>query len=149
MTTDAEPGAALAARLGLPFADAALLRRALTHRSYTNEHPHEPDNERLAFLGDAVLQLVVTEHLWSAVPGAPAGLLTPRRAEVVSGAALARCAERIGLGRHLRLGRGEQLTGGRAKESVLATALEAVIAVAYLEGGLDGARRAVVALALW
>jgi ribonuclease-3 len=148
LTTDAEPGAALGARLGLSFADPALLRRALTHSSYTNEHPLEPDNEGLAFLGDAVLQLVVTERLWLDGPDAPVGVLTPRRAEVVSGAALARWAERIELGRYLRLGRGEQLSGGHAKESVLATALEAVIAVAYLEGGLGGARSVVATLAV-
>jgi ribonuclease-3 len=75
--------------------------------------------------------------------------LTPRRADVVSGANLGRWAERLGLGAHLRLGRGEQLTGGHAKESVLATALEAVVGVVYLEGGLPAARRAVAALAVW
>ena len=149
MTTDPEPGAALAARLGLSLADPAAFQRALTHRSYTHEHPLELDNESLAFLGDAVLQLVVTERLWAETPGAPVGILTPRRADAVSGAALARGAERIDLGRHLRLGRGEQLTGGHAKESVLATALEALIAVAYLESGLEGARRVVAILALW
>ena len=149
MTTDAEPGAALGARLGLTFADPALLRQALTHRSYANEHPLEPDNERLALLGDAVLQLVVTEHLWHAAPDAAVGILTPRRAELVADAVLARWAERIELGRHLRLGRGEELGGGAAKSSVLASALEAVIAVTYLEHGLPGARRAVAALALW
>jgi ribonuclease III len=149
LTTDAEPGAALGARLGMTFADPALLRQALTHRSYANEHPVEPDNERLALLGDAVLQLVVTERVWHAAPDATVGILTPRRAELVADAVLARWAERIDLGRHLRLGRGEELGGGAAKASVLASALEAVIAVAYLEGGLPGARRAVGALALW
>ena len=149
MTPDAGPDRALGARLGVSFADPALLQRALTHRSYTNEHPAALDNESLAFLGDAVLQLVVTERLCAEAPDATVGALTPRRAQVVSDAALARWAERIELGRHLRLGRGEQLTGGRAKESVLATALEAVIAVVFLEAGLDGARRAVAASALW
>ena len=149
MTTDADPRAGLSARLGHEFADPALLRRALTHRSYTNEHPLELDNEALALLGDAVLQLVVTEHLWRGEPDAAVGVLTPRRADLVSGAALARWAERIDLGAALRLGRGEQQMGGQAKDSVLATALEAVIGVAYLEAGLDGARRVVGALALW
>lgn len=107
------------------------------------------DNESLAFLGDAVLSLVVGERLWQQDPAAPVGHLTPRRADVVSGANLARWAERLGLGRHLRLGRGEQLTGGDAKESVLATALEAVLAVVYVEGGLPAARGAVTQLALW
>jgi ribonuclease III len=107
------------------------------------------DNESLAFLGDAVLSLVVGEHLWQQDPAAPVGHLTPRRADLISGANLARWAERLGLGRHLRLGRGEQLTGGDAKESVLSTALEAVFAVVYVEGGLSAARRAVARLALW
>ena len=139
----------LATRLGVSFSDPLLLRRALTHPSYTHEHPLEPDNGGLALLGDAVLQLVVTERLWRDMPDAPVGILTPRRAEVVADVALARWAERIELGRHVRLGRGEQLTGGAAKASVLASALEAVIAVAYLEAGMPGARRAVAALALW
>jgi len=149
LATDAEPGAALAAHLGVTFSDPRLLRQALTHRSYTHEHPLEPDNGGLALLGDAVLQLVVTERLWRDMPDAPGGILTPRRAELVADASLARWAERIELGRHLRLGRGEQLTGGAEKASVLASALEAVIAVAYLEAGLPGAQRAVAALALW
>ena len=149
MAPDAGPGAALAERLGVTFSDSALLRQALTHRSYTHEHPLEPDNGGLALLGDAVLQLVVTERLWREIPEAPVGILTPRRAELVADVALARWAERIDLGRHLRLGRGEHQSGGAAKASVLAGALEAVIAVAYLEAGLPGARRAVAALALW
>ena len=96
-----------------------------------------------------MLQLVVTEALWRATPDDPVGVLTPRRAAIVSGAALARWAEAIDLGRHVRLGRGERESGGAAKESVLATALEAVLAVVYLEAGLDGARRVVASLALW
>jgi len=149
LTEPDDPAKALGARLGHAFADAELLAQALTHRSWANEHAPAADNESLAFLGDAVLGLVVGEHLWRAEPGAPVGLLTPRRAEVVSGANLARWAERVGLGAHLRLGRGEQLAHGYAKESVLATALEAVLGVVYLEGGLPAARRAVAALALW
>jgi ribonuclease-3 len=121
----------------------------VTHRSYANEHPPEPDNEALAFLGDAVLGLVVAEHLWRTAPGANVGHLTPGRAGLVSGENLARWAEQIDLGAHLRLGRGEQRTGGHAKESVLATALEAVLAVVYLEGGLEAARRAISGLAMW
>jgi ribonuclease-3 len=139
----------LGAQLGHAFRDGELLTRALTHRSWANEHAPAADNERLAFLGDAVLALVVADHLWRAEPEAPVGQLTPSRADVVSGANLARLAERLGLGTHLLLGRGEETTGGRAKESVLATALEAVVAVIYLEGGLCAARRAVAALALW
>jgi ribonuclease-3 len=100
-------------------------------------------------LGDAVLGLVVAEHLWFTTPGAGVGVLTPDRAEIVSGANLARWAERLGLGPYLRLGRGEQRTGGQTKESVLATALEALLAVVYLEGGLAAARRAIALLAMW
>lgn len=149
MTTDSDAPTALGARLGHRFRDEALLLRALTHRSYANEHPSEPDNEGLAFLGDAVLQLVVTEHLWRAAPADPVGTLTPRRAGLVSGANLTRWADGLDLGRHLRLGRGEQQTGGQGKESVLATAVEAVLAVVYLEAGLEGAQRVVASLAMW
>ena len=91
----------------------------------------------------------MTELLWEAAPGEGAGALTVRRAELVSGANLARWAETLDLGRHLQLGRGERQTGGEAKESVLATALEAVLAVVYLEEGLDAARRVVASLAVW
>lgn len=122
--------------------------QALTHRSYANEHPPEPDNEALAFLGDAVLDLVVAERLWRASPDAPVGVLSPARADLVSDANLARWARRVDLGPHLRLGRGEEETGGRDKETLLADALEAVLGVVYLEGGLDGARRVVGVLAL-
>ena len=139
----------LGERLGHVFADLALLERALTHRSWANEHAPAADNESLAFLGDAVLALVVAEHLWRGAPGEPVGLLTPRRAEVVSGPNLARWATEIGLGPHLRLGRGEKLQGGQARESVLATAVEALLAVVYLEGGLSAARGSVAALAVW
>jgi ribonuclease III len=144
-----DPRSVLGARLGHDFQAEGLYLRALTHRSYANEHVPEPDNEALAFLGDAVLGLVVAEHLWTTAPGEPVGVLTPRRADVVSGASLARWAERLGVGAYLRLGRGEQRMGGQAKESVLATALEALLAVVYLEGGLPAARRAVALLALW
>jgi ribonuclease-3 len=140
---------ALGARLGFPFRDAALLEQALTHSSYANEHPGTSDNGALAFLGDAVLGLVVGEHLWRLHPGAPEGVLTPERAALVSGANLARWAADVGLGSVLLVGRGEGQTGGREKESVLATAFEAVLAVIYLEGGLEAARRAVASLAVW
>lgn len=136
-------------RLGYAFRDRALLREALTHRSYANEHPGERDNEGLAFLGDAVLALVVGEHLRTADPMAPVGVLTPRRAALVSGAGLARWGETLGLGGALRLGRGEQQTGGPGKESVLATAMEALLGAVYLEAGLADARRIVASLALW
>jgi len=144
--TDAER---LGLRLGHIFRDRGLLLESLTHSSYANEHPGERDNGALAFLGDAVLALVVGEHLWRTQPDAPEGLLTPGRAELVAGANLARWAADIDLGPALRLGRGEEQMGGRAKESLLATALEAVLAVVYLEGGLEAARRAVASLVPW
>jgi len=139
----------LGPRLGHAFRDSALLLDALTHRSFTNENPGSPDNERLALLGDAVLALVVAERLLTDAPDEPVGVLTPRRAALVSGENLARWAAALDLGAHLRLGRGEEQMGGRAKESVLATALEAIVAVVYLEGGLGAARAAVARLAVW
>jgi ribonuclease-3 len=140
---------ALGRALGHAFQDPARLAEALTHASWAYEHPPAPHNARLAFLGDAVLALVVAEHLWRAEPAAPVGVLTPGRAELVSTRNLARWAEGVGLGRWLQLGRGETMMGGHAKESVLATAVEAVLGVVYLEGGLDAARGAVGRLAVW
>jgi len=142
-----DPLEVLGRRLGHDFQDRARLLQALTHRSYANEHPPEADNEGLAFLGDTVLGLIVAEQLWLAEAGASVGALTRRRADIVSGANLAKWAERLELGGHLRLGKGEQRTGGHAKESVLATALEALLAIIYLEGGLPAARRAIEELA--
>lgn len=139
----------LGPRLGHTFRDPALLREALTHRSFANENPGSPDNERLALLGDAVLALVVAERLLADAPAEPVGRLTPRRAALVSGANLARWAVRLELGAHLRLGRGEEQMGGRGKESVLATALEAVVGVIYREAGLDAARAAVALMTVW
>ena len=149
LTAPPDPAGVLGPRLGHTFRDPALLREALTHRSFTNENPGAPDNERLALLGDAVLALVVAERLLAAAPEEPVGVLTPRRAALVSGENLARWAAALELGAHLRLGRGEEQMGGRAKESVLATALEAVVGVVYLEAGLDAARGAVALLAVW
>ncbi len=125
------------------FRDAPLVERALTHASYANEHPPMPDQEPLAFLGDAALSLVVAEQLFTEDAGRPVGILTPRRAEIVSGANLARWAADLDLGALLRLGRGEDQTGGRTRESILATTLEAVLGVLYLEGGLPAVRAAV------
>ncbi len=147
--TGADPLVRLSACLGHTFRDGALLEQALTHSSFANEHSGTRDNGALAFLGDAVLALIVGEHLWRTLPDQPEGVLTPKRAELVSGANLSRWAIRIDLGYHLRLGRGEEQMRGHEKESVLATALEAVLAVVYLEGGIEAARRAVASLALW
>jgi ribonuclease-3 len=135
--------AALQQRLGHAFRAPALLERALTHASYANEHPPALDQEPLAFLGDAALGLVVAEHLIAEDMDRPVGILTPRRAEIVAGANLARWAADLDLGSLLRLGRGEDRTGGRTRESILATTLEAVLGVVYLEGGLPAVRTAV------
>jgi ribonuclease III len=141
--------AALERRLGHHFSDRSLIERALVHSSYANEHPPTSHNEGLAFVGDAALGLVVAEYLLALDADAPVGVLTPRRAEVVSGANLARWAGELEIGSMLRLGRGEDSTGGRARESILATALEAVLGAIYFEGGLPAVRRAVAALAAW
>jgi ribonuclease-3 len=144
-----DPIGLLEEKLGHRFRDRDLLSRALTHLSYANEQPPALDNDSLAFLGDAVLSLIVAEHLWETVSTEPVGVLTPRRASVVSGENLARWAEALELGPLLRLGKGEELTGGRGKRSVLATAFEAILGVVYLEGGLAAARVVVKRLAVW
>ncbi len=138
--------AELEARLGHGFRDAELLRRALTHPSWAHEHPPALHNESLAFLGDAVLGLVVAELLAARSPRDGAGPLTQRRAALVSEPSLAGWAARLDLGAHLRLGRGEEQGGGRGKESILATALEAVLAALYLDGGLAAAAALVTRL---
>lgn len=122
---------------------ADLATQALTHRSYAYEHGGLPHNERLEFLGDAVLELVVTEYLYTAYPDRPEGDLAKIRASLVNTYVLADIAREIGpggLGDHLRLGRGEELTGGRDKHSILADTLEAVFGSVYLTHGLETAR---------
>lgn len=141
--------AALERRLDHRFRDPALVEQALTHASYANEHPPTPHHEGLALLGDAALGLVVAERLFADDPAAPVGVLTPRRAEVVAGANLARWAAELELGPLLHLGRGEDQTGGRTRESILATTLEALLGVIYLDAGLPAVRRVVGRLALW
>lgn len=133
----------LEAALGHAFREPALLERALTHPSYAHEHPPRPDQGSLAFLGDAVLGLLVAEGLMARAPEADVGPLTQQRALLVSGRNLARWARGIELGAHIRLGRGEELDGGRDKESILAATFEAVLGALYLDGGL-GVVRALV-----
>ncbi|MBW3639336.1 MAG: ribonuclease III [Actinobacteria bacterium] len=116
--------------------DPALLEQALTHRSYAYEHGGLPTNERLEFLGDAVLGLVVTDALYQRHPDLPEGSLAKLRASVVNARALAGVARSLQLGRWLRLGRGEQVTGGRDKTSILADTMEAVIGAVYLDRGI-------------
>lgn len=120
--------------------DLELLERALTHRSYAYENGGLPTNERLEFLGDAVLGLVVTDALYSRHPDRPEGELAKLRAAVVNMNALADVARGLGVGAHLRLGRGEESSGGRDKSSILADTLEALIGAVYLEHGIDVAR---------
>jgi ribonuclease-3 len=129
--------------------DPELLRRALTHRSYAYEHGGLPHNERLEFLGDAVLGIVITDALYRAHPDLPEGKLAKLRASVVNMRALADIGRGIGpagLGAYIRLGRGEEVTGGRDKSSILADAVEAVLGAIYLEHGLEGAGRVIHAL---
>ena len=116
-----------------------LLERALTHRSYAYENGGLPTNERLEFLGDSVLGLVVTDALYRAHPDLPEGQLAKLRASVVNARALAGVARGLGLGRWLRLGRGEEVTGGRDKSSILADTMEAGIGAVYLDRGIDTA----------
>jgi ribonuclease-3 len=137
---------ALAGRLGHRFADSDLLDRAVAHRSWCAETPDTPSNERLEFLGDAVLGLVVTDHVFRSYPDLPEGELAKVRASVVSAAALADVAAELDLGPALLLGKGEDASGGREKPSILADALEAVIGAVYLDAGWDGAARVVLGL---
>ena len=118
--------------------DPALLNQALTHRSFSYENSGVPHNERLEFLGDSVLGIVVTETLYRAFPDLPEGQLAKLRAAVVNARALASLSEALGIGTYLLLGRGEETTGGRQKASILADAMEAVIGAIYLTGGMAG-----------
>jgi ribonuclease-3 len=126
----------LAERLGVEFTDPGLLVRALTHRSHGGAN-----NERLEYLGDAVLTFVVAEMLFRRFPDASEGELSRFRASLVSGEALAAIAARLGLGEQLRLGEGEMKSGGRRRATILADGLEAVFGAVYLDQGLGSARR--------
>jgi ribonuclease-3 len=130
--------------------DPELLERALTHRSFAYEHGGLPHNERLEFLGDSVLGLVVTETLYRSHPDLPEGKLAKLRASIVNMRALADIARGIGddggLGAYIRLGRGEETTGGRDKSSILADTVEALLGAVYLEHGLDGAAKVIHSL---
>ncbi len=133
----------LADRLGLDFDDPALLTEALVHSSYVNEHPEgsSESNERLEFLGDAVLSLVMSEALFKRHRDEPEGTLTTRRAAVVSTQGLARISRRLGIGDALILGQGADNAGERARSSVLAGLFESIVAAIFLDQGLDAARR--------
>ena len=138
MSAAGPPWTQLEAALGTAV-EPALLERALTHRSYAYENGGLPTNERLEFLGDAVLGLAVTDALYRAHPDLAEGSLAKLRASVVNTRALAGVARGLGLGRWLRLGRGEEVTGGRDKNSILADTMEAVLGAVYLDRGVEAA----------
>ena len=145
-TGDPDPRAVLCDHLHHRFGDAALLELALRHRSWCSENGAVESNERLEFLGDAILGLIVTDHLFAAAPDTSEGVLARHRSELVSAAALAEVAREVHLGQALALGKGEEATGGRDKTSILADAMEAVIGAAYLDAGLDETRTLVLGL---
>ncbi|MFA5700110.1 MAG: ribonuclease III [Desulfuromonas sp.] len=134
--------------LGYRFVTRALLERALVHKSFANEKLRDPaaSNERLEFLGDAVLDLVVARHLYAMLPALSEGELSRVRSELVSASALAALARTLKLGSYLRLGRGEEHSGGRDKDNILADALEAVFGAIFLDSGLKRATEIIVAL---
>ena len=133
-------------RIGYHFQNPELLEKALRHSSYANEHKMNriECNERLEFLGDAVLELVSSEHLFAQFPQVPEGELTRLRASLVCEPTLAFCAREIELGSFLRLGKGEEMTGGRHRDSVTSDALESVIGAVYLDGGFANAKEFVL-----
>lgn len=132
----------LEAKLGYAFRDRALLENALTHSSYANENRAKgiQSNERLEFLGDSVLGMVVADYLFRTNPGLPEGELTRIRANLVCEGSLVVVARELNLGRYLLLGHGEDAGGGRERASILADAVEAVLAAVYLDGGISHAR---------
>ena len=133
----------LEAELGYQFQNITLLQNALTHSSYANERWHDSlkSNERLEFLGDSILGMVVAEYLYRTFPDRPEGELTRMRADMVCEQALAAIANRLQLGDHLLLGHGEQQGGGKNRASILADAVESVLAAAFLDGGMTAARK--------
>ena len=132
----------LEAAIGYRFQNISLLQNALTHSSYANERWHDSlkSNERLEFLGDSILGMVVAEHLYSNFPNRPEGELTRMRADMVCETSLALVANKLDLGSHLLLGHGEEQGGGRTRASILADAVESVIAACFLDGGMDACK---------
>lgn len=129
--------------IGYRFQNITLLQNALAHSSFANERWHDSlmSNERLEFLGDSILGMVVAEFLYRNYPDRPEGELTRMRADMVCETSLAKVANQIGLGEHLLLGHGEEQGGGRARVSILADAVESVIAASFLDGGMEPARK--------
>jgi len=147
---DVESASSLNERLGLSFSNLSLLIRALTHRSYINEHPEAvEDNERLEFLGDAVLDFIVGEWAYHRFPEMKEGDLTKIRSSLVRNERLADFARRLNLGQALRLGRGETSSGGHHRESLLGSAFEALIGALYLDLGLERVIRFMKPLLEW
>lgn len=144
MDTGREGEAALARQLGTELPTLTLLHQALSHRSWCAEQGGAPSNERLEFLGDAVLGLVVAEHCYRRFAEMPEGELAKVRAAVVNARVLAEIAEELGIGQAILLGRGEEISGGRSKPSILADAFEAVIGALYLEVGWVVAERVIL-----
>lgn len=130
-------------RLGVRFRKESILRQAFTHSSYVNEQRGGPaaDNERLEFLGDAVLELAVSEYLFQHFPSRREGELTKLRASIVCESSLVRFAERLGLGAYVFLGKGEELTGGRTRPALLADVFEAMVGALYLDQGFGSVQR--------
>ena len=130
-------------RIGYTFEKEGLLRQALTHSSYANEKhmKKHSDNERLEFLGDAVLEIVSSDFLYRNYPDLPEGDLTKLRASIVCEPTLALCTREMDLGDYLLLGKGENQTGGRKRKSILSDALESVIGAIYLDGGFEPAKK--------
>ncbi len=137
-------------RIQYTFQDKGLITLAFTHSSYANEHKkgRYENNERLEFLGDAVLDLVISKYIYNAFPEMPEGELTKLRAGVVCEPTIAKKAVDLRLGDHLLLGKGEESTGGRTRESILADAFEAVIGAVFLDGGMDVAERYILSVML-
>ena len=131
----------LEAAIGYQFHNISLLQNALTHSSYANERWHNSllSNERLEFLGDSILGMVVADYLYKHFPDRPEGELTRMRADMVCETSLAEIANRLDLGKHLLLGHGEERFGGRNRASILADAVESVIAASFLDGGMAAA----------
>ena len=129
-------------KISYHFQDKHLLAQALTHSSYANEHrlDHNHCNERLEFLGDAVLEIISSEYLFNTYQDKPEGDLTKLRASIVCEPTLALCTKEMNLGKYLYLGKGEDMTGGRTRKSILSDALEAVIGAIYLDGGFASAK---------
>ena len=128
--------------IGYRFTNITLLQNALAHSSYANERWHNSlkSNERLEFLGDSILGMVVAEYLYHKFPDRPEGELTRMRADMVCETSLAAIADRLSLGSHLLLGHGEEQGGGRKRASILADAVESIIAASFLDGGMEAAR---------